>query len=88
MYEDIKYLALLSISEEWTEQEFKRYGLFHKETSYEILTGQTLGINCRNSLWGWAICLAILKFDLVGFEVIRGRKTGSNIDWLERRIKS
>jgi hypothetical protein len=86
MYEDIIRLVLISISEEWTSGELKQYALFHTDVALAHLQELAYGIDFGDSLWKWAIYLAIMKFDLTGFEVIIGRKTGSNIAWLERRV--
>lgn len=87
MYEDFRWLWLISISEEWTSEEVKQYRLCDKETAHSLLISMAGGRDFGNSLLGWAIYLAFMKLDLVGFEVIVGRKTGRNIALLEGRMK-
>ena len=85
MYENMRKLSFIVISRDWSQDESQRYQLIHRETALDFLKGSA-SINFDDSLWLWAFYFLITEFDFVAFDVIKGRRSGKNIEWLEGRV--
>ena len=84
MYENMLKLSLITISEEWPDSEKERYYLSSREIAINYLQRST-NMPFSDSLLLWSVYLFLTEFNFTGFDVLRGKRTGNNLKWLERR---